>query len=145
MPITPGSCSRYALNARAASAFSVVQLWPVGGTYCRSSSQIAQCAGGFSLGAYCVPQAVQMKASMGRAPSCAVTLTHSVRKIKSACGRRPAYPSARTIRRVIGRSEAGAERTVQAAEHANGPGRWPEVLAVFFRLGLTSFGGPVAH
>src|SRR5437868_9005413 len=24
-------------------------------------------------------------------------------------------------------------------------GRWLEVLAVFFRLGLTSFGGPVAH
>ena len=25
------------------------------------------------------------------------------------------------------------------------PGRWTEVLAVFLRLGLTSFGGPIAH
>jgi hypothetical protein len=33
-------------------------------TYCRSSSQIGQLAGGFSLGSYCVPQVLQMKAGM---------------------------------------------------------------------------------
>src|SRR5436190_1659594 len=33
-----------------------------------------------------------------------------------------------------------------AVATAAGPsGTWPEVLAVFVRLGLTSFGGPVAH
>ena len=53
-----------AFMLRLASESSVVQLWPGGGTYCRSSSQIGQAAGGFSLGAYCVPQVVQMKAGM---------------------------------------------------------------------------------
>src|SRR5579862_600051 len=30
-------------------------------------------------------------------------------------------------------------------DHHASPGRWPDVLAVCLRLGLTSFGGPVAH
>src|SRR2546430_2448171 len=59
-PMMPGSYSRYALKCRAPSALSVVQLCPVGGTYWRSSSQIVHSAGGFSLGGYCMPQAVQM-------------------------------------------------------------------------------------
>src|SRR5712691_7706391 len=65
MPIRPGSCWRKELKCRAARLGSVVQLCPVGGTYCRSSSQIGQALGGCSLGGYCVPQAVQMKAGMG--------------------------------------------------------------------------------
>jgi chromate transporter len=32
-----------------------------------------------------------------------------------------------------------------AAASSAPPGTWPEVLAAFLRLGLTSFGGPVAH
>ena len=64
MPITPGSYSRKLFMWLCASASSVVQLWPRGGTYCRSSSQMTHCAGGLSLGGYCVPQAVQMKAGM---------------------------------------------------------------------------------
>jgi hypothetical protein len=51
----------------AASAGSVVQVCPRGGTYWRSSSQIGQCAGGASLGANCAPQAVQMKAGISDA------------------------------------------------------------------------------
>ena len=60
MPITPGSYWRYELKCPAARAASVVQVCPRGGTYCRSSSQIAQCCGGALLGVYWVPQAVQM-------------------------------------------------------------------------------------
>ena len=58
------SYSRKALKWLSASAASVVQVCPRGGTYCRSSSQMTHCAGGFSLSAYCVPQAVQMKAGI---------------------------------------------------------------------------------
>ena len=70
MPMRPGSCWRHALKLRPASDVSVVQLCPVGGTYCRSSSQIVHRAGGLSLGAYCTPQAVQMKASMDQPIAC---------------------------------------------------------------------------
>ena len=59
-----GSSSRQPLLARFCRPSSVVQLWPGGGTYCRSSSQIGQAAGGLSLGSYCVPQVLQMKAGM---------------------------------------------------------------------------------
>src|SRR5579885_685017 len=48
------------LKCGRASAGSVVQVCPPGGTYCLSSSQIAHCAGGSALSGYCVPQAVQM-------------------------------------------------------------------------------------
>ena len=37
------------------------------------------------------------------------------------------------------------ERKVPSMATADPPGKWPEVLRIFFRLGLTSFGGPVAH
>ena len=37
-----------------------------------------------------------------------------------------------------------AEKT-PAASTGGTPGTWTEVLAIFLRLGLTSFGGPVAH
>ncbi len=70
MPMRPGSCWRHALKLRPASDVSVVQLCPVGGTYCRSSSQIVHRAGGLSLGGYCTPQAVQMKASMDQTTAC---------------------------------------------------------------------------
>jgi hypothetical protein len=56
------------LKCLAASASSVVQLWPFGGTYWRSSSQIVHWAGGVALGGYCMPQAVQMNAFMAGSP-----------------------------------------------------------------------------
>ena len=38
-----------------------------------------------------------------------------------------------------------ADETSSTAASSAPPGRWPQVLAVFLRLGLTSFGGRVAH
>ncbi|HEY6058549.1 MAG TPA: chromate efflux transporter [Candidatus Limnocylindrales bacterium] len=35
--------------------------------------------------------------------------------------------------------------TTKGTETSVAPGSWTEVLAVFLRLGLTSFGGPIAH
>src|SRR5712691_1269403 len=64
MPMSPGSYCRYELKCVAASTDSVVHFCPPAGTYWRSSSQIAQLCGGALLGAYCVPQAVQTKASI---------------------------------------------------------------------------------
>ena len=61
MPIRPGSSNRIELRLVSRSLSSVVHCWPVALTYCRSSSQMAQAAGGCSLSAYCVPQVVQMK------------------------------------------------------------------------------------
>src|SRR5215468_10561935 len=61
-----GSSSRMAFMLRRARVSSVIQLWPAGVTYCRSSLQIGHAAGGLSLGAYCVPHVVQMNAGMTR-------------------------------------------------------------------------------
>jgi chromate transporter len=38
-----------------------------------------------------------------------------------------------------------SDEATLSAETVAAKGTWPEVLAVFLRLGLTSFGGPVAH
>src|SRR5581483_3995379 len=60
MPMMPSSYSWKAFMWLCCSAGSVVQVCPRGGTYCRSSSQIAHSAGGCARSGYCVPQAVQM-------------------------------------------------------------------------------------
>lgn len=40
---------------------------------------------------------------------------------------------------------ANADDATQTASQPAHPGNWREVFAVFLRLGLTSFGGPIAH
>jgi len=69
---TPKSLAARSFNCYRQHEPGVIQLWPDGGTYCRSSSQMMHCSGGVSLGAYCVPQAVQMKAGTLR-------LSHTLR------------------------------------------------------------------
>src|SRR5262249_37811335 len=64
MPITPGSYWRDELKCPPVRAAGVVQGFPRGGTYCRSSSQISHCRGATLLGVYWVPQAVQMNGSI---------------------------------------------------------------------------------
>jgi hypothetical protein len=59
-----GSRTRHAFELDRDKSSSVTHSCPPGGTYCRSSSQMGQVAGGASLGAYCIPQAVQMNAGM---------------------------------------------------------------------------------
>jgi hypothetical protein len=63
-PISPGSSNLIELRWVSRSRSQVVHCWPVTLTYCRSSWQTAQAAGGWSLSAYCVPQVVQMKFGM---------------------------------------------------------------------------------
>src|SRR3974390_1056752 len=63
-PITPVSYSWKLFLWLSARASSVVQVWPRGGTYCLSSSQMRHCRGGCALSGYCVPQAVQMNRGM---------------------------------------------------------------------------------
>src|ERR1044072_6152367 len=64
MPMMPGSYWRQPFTWVMPSLCCVVQPWPDGGTYCRSSSQIGQFGGGCSAGGYCVPHVVQMNACM---------------------------------------------------------------------------------
>ena len=68
MPISPGSLNLIELRLVSRSRSRVVHCWPVTLTYCRSSWQMVQAAGGCSLSAYCVPQVVQMKFGMAHHP-----------------------------------------------------------------------------
>ena len=63
LPATCTACSVVLWATRSRS--SVVHDWPVPGTNCRSSVQARHVSGGASAGRCCVPQAAQMKASIG--------------------------------------------------------------------------------
>src|SRR5215475_16209905 len=63
--VSPGARRRNLLLCALLSRSSVVQDWPDAGTNCRASVQIAHAPGGASLGAYWVPQAMQMKDIIG--------------------------------------------------------------------------------
>jgi hypothetical protein len=67
-PISPGSLNLSEFRLVSRSLSRVVHCWPVALTYCRSSWQMVQAAGGWSLSAYCVPQVVQMKFGIAHHP-----------------------------------------------------------------------------
>src|SRR5215467_12386001 len=69
MPMMPGSYSRKVLVWLCRSVSRVLQVWPRGGTYCRSSSQRTQWRGGAAHSAYCVPQALQINKGIVLGPS----------------------------------------------------------------------------
>src|SRR5689334_15956506 len=65
MVISPGARRRNLLLCDVRKASRVVQDCPDAGMNCRSSVQIGQALGGEEEGGYCVPQALQRKASIG--------------------------------------------------------------------------------
>src|SRR5262245_13770392 len=67
-PINPGSLNFTEFRLVSRSLSRVVHCWPVALTYCRSSWQMVQPAGGWSPSAYCVPQVVQMKFGIAHHP-----------------------------------------------------------------------------
>src|SRR4051794_28535241 len=64
IPIRSVSSSRTTFAWSAASSAMVVHCWPPHPTYWRSSSQMAQCAGGSDVSACWTPQVTQIQAGM---------------------------------------------------------------------------------